>query len=640
MGHAETDLKRRWQRRWGLVLYVALIGAVSYVFGESLELVRIRGGFVFPPWFKLFRVLFYVQFGVFGGACLSLLLFLLPRLYLPLVLRALILGGFFFFTAWLCTWGLTQSAYGIELTGRTVWELFTNPVAFGEMGLGPREFFWIAVASFLFIAVLTAASLVLSSRLGPGTRGRVFALFFVLFLVLHIPVRAYFVFHINRGSYAVLAYDDCAPFPLHSERLLPYVRANRVALPNFESAARTKAYFEFVDTMRMPPIPRRHSIVWISVESLRFDAINERAMPRLFALRDQFQIRLDRNHWSGGNATQFGIFSMLTGLSGAHFGESLRAKRSAPFLELLAENNYRLRVANNYYLKYGGLFRLMPDSAILVDFLARPRDEGDRRMLEMYFQDRESRDSRQPTFDFLSLDATHWPYFYPESHRRFQPDPAVTSSMHVFRSQADLQAIRNRYDNACYFVDEQIALVLGDLKTRGEFENTIVIIVGDHGEEFQERGQITHAAGLNDFQGRTLLWMHFPEPNSEPRKIDSATVHMDIVPTLLQALGFDEDVLYTQGRSLLSELEPRAALPLCEQGFTVPLYRALVTDTHISRWLRTPRTYLFSGVQRRDGANVDNEDWLREARAVTAEAASMYELPPDVAQPPRRFQLR
>jgi hypothetical protein len=189
-------------------------------------------------------------------------------------------------------------------------------------------------------------------------------------------------------------------------------------------------------------------------------------------------------------------------------------------------------------------------------------------------------------------------------------------------------------------VDEQIALVLEDLKRRGEFEKTIVVIVGDHGEEFQERGQITHSAGLNDFQGRTLLWMHFPDPNSEPRQIDSATVHMDVVPTLLQALGFGEDVLYTQGRSLLSELEPRPALPLCEQGFTVPLYRALVTDTYISRWLRTPRSYLFSGVQRRDGANVQGEDWLREARAVTPEASSMYELPPDVAQPPRKFQLR
>lgn len=621
-----------------MVLYLALVAGVSYLFGASLAVVRVRGGFIFPAWFTLFRVLFYVQFGLFGGASLSLLLALLPQARALLALRTLILGAFFFLTGWLCAWGMTQSSYGIELTSRTVIELFTNPVAFGEMGLGSREFAVIAVVSLVFIAALTVASLVLSSRVRAGTRGRVFGIFLALFLILHIPVRAYFVYHINRGSYVLLAYDDCVPLSLRSEYLLPHLRSPRVALPNFENDEQTKRYFEFLDSMRMPTIPRPRNIVWISVESLRFDAINDRATPRLFAMRDQFQIRVDRDHWSGGNATQFGVYSMLTGVSGAHFGESLRAKRRAPFLALLDENKYRLRVGNNHYMKYGRLFRLLPASTIFADFNARPRDEGDRRMVNLYLQDRRERNRDQPTFDLLPFDATHWPYFYPPSHQRFQPDPTVTSSLHVLRSQSDLVGIRNRYANACYFVDEQIAVILDDLKARGDFENTIVVIVGDHGEEFQERGQMTHSAGLNDFQGRTILWIHFPEPNSQPINIDHPTVHMDIVPTLLQALGFTDDVLYTQGRSLFGDPEPRPALTLCEQGFTVPLYRALVTDTYISRWLRTPRKYRFSGVQRRDGANVQGKDWLREARAVTPAAASMYELLPDTAQPPRHFQ--
>ena len=48
---------------------------------------------------------------------------------------------------------------------------------------------------------------------------------------------------------------------------------------------------------------------------------------------------------------------------------------------------------------------------------------------------------------------------------------------------------------------------------------------------------------LNDFQGRTLLWMHLPD--LPPAKISPATptTHLDIVPTLLSALGFTEDIL-------------------------------------------------------------------------------------------------
>lgn len=637
----ESDPNRSLPGRWRSIFYVALITLVAVLFGVSLAVVRIRGGFVFPPWFGTFRILFYVQFGMFGGACLSFLLYFLPRIGAPAAVKVPVFGCFIYLTGWLCAWGLTQSAYGIELTGRTLIELFTNPVAFGEMGLGPREFTLIAIASILFIAALTAAAIALASRIQRKIAFRIFVACLVLFLALHIPVRAYIVHYINRGNYAILVYDDCAPLPLRTERFVPGVRPHRFRLPSFENAGRTKAYFDFMDKLPMPAIPQPRNILWINVESLRADAINERAMPRLFAWRDQFQVRLDKNHWSGGNATQFGIFSMLTGLSGTQFGDSLRAKRSAPFLTLLDENKYRMRVASHIYMKYGGLYRLLPASTTVANFVVRrQRDDRDRRMVELYLEDRRNRDSQTPTFDFLTFDATHWPYFYPPGRGRFQPDPLVTASLHVLRGQTDLNAIRNRYDNACDFVDEHIAMVLEDLKARGEFDNTIVLIAGDHGEEFQERGQITHSAGLNDFQGRTVLWMHFPEPNSQPVNIDRPTVHMDIVPTLLQALGFSEDILYTQGQSLLSEVEPRPALPLCEQGFTVPLYRALVTDTYISRWLRTPRRFLFSGVQRRDGAPVKGRQWLKEARALTPAAAAMYELPPDTSQPPRRFQMR
>ena len=623
------------------MLYIALIILVAGLFGASLAVVRVRGGFVFPQWFSLFRILYYVQFGLFGGAALSFLLYLFIRVRFPMVLRAVLLIPFFYLTGWLFAWGMTQSAYGIELTQETLEELFTNPTAFGQMGLGSREFVLIALASLLFMGGLTTLSVFLSSRIGRRASARTLLVSGILFLALHIPVRAYFVHHINQTNYALLVYDDCAPLPLRSEKLIPGLRAHRFALANFEDEERVDAYFDFMDKMQMPAIPQPRNIVWITIESFRFDAINERVMPRLYAWRDQFQVRLDRNHWSGGNATQFGIFSMLTGLSGTQFSDSLVAKRSSPFLALLAENKYRLRFGSHFYMKYGGLFRLLPASSVFGEFhIPRERDQRDRQMVELFLRDRQTRDAQQPAFDFLTFDATHWPYYYPENNRRFQPDPVVSASLHVLRGETDLTAIRNRYGNACDAVDEQIDLVLQDLKTRGDFENSIVIIVGDHGEEFQERGQITHSAGLNDFQGRTTFWMHLPGPGPAAIDLSRPTVHMDIVPTLLEALGFTEDILYTQGRSILSDTEHRPALALCEQGFKVPLYRALVTDTYISRWLRTPRQYLFSGVQRRDGAKVQKRDWLREAREVTPAASQMYEVTPDTFRPPRRFQPR
>jgi membrane-anchored protein YejM (alkaline phosphatase superfamily) len=258
-------------------------------------------------------------------------------------------------------------------------------------------------------------------------------------------------------------------------------------------------------------------------------------------------------------------------------------------------------------------------------------------MVDHYLEDRSHRGS-PPSFDFLALDATHWPYFFPETDAVFQPISRLTSANHILLSGQDLEPIRNNYRNACHFVDAQISRVMEDLNARGELANTIIVLLGDHGEEFDERGQMTHSAVFNDYQGRTVLWMHLPDlpPNELP--INVPTVHLDVVPTILQSLGYTEDVLYTQGRSLLSPVENRPMLSLCEQGgVAVPLYRALVTANYVSRWRYAPAQYLFSGVQRRDGTPVKGEDWRHEAQALYDDSARMYEILPDTSQPPRKF---
>jgi membrane-anchored protein YejM (alkaline phosphatase superfamily) len=114
----------------------------------------------------------------------------------------------------------------------------------------------------------------------------------------------------------------------------------------------------------MPTIPRRRNLLWINVESFRFDAVDERVMPRLSAYRDRFQIKLDRRHWSGGNATPWGIFSMLTGLSGYQFKDFQWAGMKDPFLVLLSKNGYRLRVANKDHIDAAGLAWLFPAGTV------------------------------------------------------------------------------------------------------------------------------------------------------------------------------------------------------------------------------------------------------------------------------------
>jgi uncharacterized protein len=622
------------------IRYALLLGAITALGTTSAALIRIRSGFAYPPLFDLFRALFFLEHGLFFGALLALLVYFLPRDFLPRFLQATVYFIFFLGFLWNLIWGLVHRAYGIELSFGTVIDLATHWRSIGEVGLSVREFMSILGVALAIAGMLTAASLRLGRGLGQQTRCRAFAILLLAFLVVHLPVRGYCVYQINRNQPAVLAYDDCVALPLRSELLLPGLRNSRFATPDLSSSERTNRYFNVLKILPMPQLPRRPNFLWLNIESFRFDAINEEVMPHLYSYRDRFQIRLQREHWSGGNATQFGVFSMLTGLSGHHLASFQKLGMKAPFLKLLSANGYRLSGGKESYFSFNGLNELLPPEMLLPDIPRRNPAKEDRLTVDNYLQDRQARAAEMPAFDFIPFDATHWPYWFPPEHTRFQPASLMHSSQHFLRSNEAVEEAHNRYRNACHFIDEQIGRLLDDLQSHDGFANTIVIVLGDHGEELQERGQLTHAAVLNDYQGRTSLWMHFPGLPPPPIAVEGPTVHLDIVPTLLSALGLTQDVLYTQGRSLFEPPEHRQILALCENGFRVPLYRALVTDKFISRWSYRPRQYLFSGVQRRDGASVDNEAWLGEVRSHLQEAAEMYEILPDTSQPPRKFNSR
>lgn len=622
-----TGLSAWLQYSAGLIIYGSLLLFI-------LGLIIVRGGFAHPPLFLLFRRLLYVQYAVLGTALLATLLYFGPR-RMHWSVRVLLFALLHLCFVWVLLWSLVNRAFGIELTVGTVAAVLMNRAPISAMGVNSLEFAWAVAASFAAVAALTALSEFAARRYADQIRGRFCVIFIMLFAIVHLPTRAYFAYEISHNNQAALAFDDCLPFPLQTERLWSALNNPRIALPNFESQEATQKYLDHLRTFHMPAIPHGRNIVWINIESLRFDAINEQTMPNVSRYRDRFQIQLSDQHWSSGNATQFAVFAMLTGLSGYHLYDFQRAGANSPFLSLLHENGYRLRVAKKAHIVSAGLLTLLPTGTVITD-IDTHLNGGDVPMVDAYLKDRRAR-TEQPSFDFLAFDATHWPYSFPPEDAVFQPAPPNTSSYHLLRSDRDLEPIRNRYRNACHFVDAQIGRVLDDLRDRGDFDRTVIVLLGDHGEEFQERGQLTHSAVLNDFQGRTVLWMHLPDMPPERLDIGVPTVHTDIVPTILESFGFSADMLYTQGVSLLDPIADRPMLSLCEQGRAIPAYRALVTSTYISRWRYTPAEYLFSGVQRRDGGPVEGDDWLGEVRALYPGTLPLYELLPDVSRPPRAF---
>jgi len=189
---------------WFALYLLALTGIAT----ASAALVRIPGGLTYPRYFDLFRWLFFIEHGLFVGSVFALLFYLLPRFGLPRVWQTVVHVGFYIWFFWLIVWGLTYRIYGIELSFGTVVDLATHWKAIAEAGLRGSEFLLIwAVVIGIGIA-LSVSSLTLAARLTNSTRAICFVILLALFLAVHLPVRAYFVYHINQNQPAALAYDD------------------------------------------------------------------------------------------------------------------------------------------------------------------------------------------------------------------------------------------------------------------------------------------------------------------------------------------------------------------------------------------------------------------------------------------------
>ena len=151
---------------------------------------------------------------------------------------------------------------------------------------------------------------------------------------------------------------------------------------------------------------------------------------------------------------------------------------------------------------------------------------------------------RQPFFAFLHLWDVHYDFAPPppwDSH--FDPgytgthDGAAIEGLEPDLPARDLEHIVALYDGEIRFTDEELGRLFSALKARGLFENTIIVVTADHGEEFFEHGRIGHAITLYDESLRVPLIVHHPRSIAAGRVLDGQVRLMDIAPTILGLAG-------------------------------------------------------------------------------------------------------
>ena len=103
------------------------------------------------------------------------------------------------------------------------------------------------------------------------------------------------------------------------------------------------------------------------------------------------------------------------------------------------------------------------------------------------------------------------------------------------RHAEDYAYVVAQYDGEISQVDAQVARVVATLKEQEMWDNTILLLLSDHGEAFGEGGLYFDHHGLYDAVTRVPLMLH--APGQQPGRIAALVSTEDVLPTLCDLVG-------------------------------------------------------------------------------------------------------
>ena len=293
------------------------------------------------------------------------------------------------------------------------------------------------------------------------------------------------------------------------------------------------------------------NIIVILIDSWRQDALNAQVTPNL----DRFARRAVRftDHHSGGNATRIGVFSLFYSIPGTYWHRMLAEREGPVFISQLLERDYDVRA-----FRSAPLFSPEFDRTVFVDVdHLRLRSDGnnsierDRDATRDFLSFLESRPDRAPFFALLFYDAAHKLDMPRDTEPVFQPSAAEVNYLGL-DAETDPRPMHNRYLNSLHFVDSLIGEVLAGVERRGLLENSVIVITGDHGQEFNDNRRNYWGHGSNFTKFQTNVPMLLYSDALAPTSYSHRTTHFDVVPTLMREyLHCDVPFsTYSVGRSL------------------------------------------------------------------------------------------
>ena len=280
------------------------------------------------------------------------------------------------------------------------------------------------------------------------------------------------------------------------------------------------------------------------------------------------------NAFAAGIPTTPSHTSIFTGLHSithrivAHGSDSIIDPDIPLLPEILRDNGYRTAAVDNLYnvkpwFARGYEYYINPKSKSLHHIRAEEITYEAINWLKAHYN--------EDFFLFLHYWDPHSPYLPPDRYKDifyrgkdpFDPD---NKSMEPARKQipypffkrwhydllgnpTDADYIIAQYDGEIRYVDDSIGELLEYLRSLGIYEDTLIILTSDHGENMTEHNFFFDHQGLYDNTIHIPLIIKI-EDKFRGRKISPLVQNIDIMPTILELLDMEKDIK-TDGQSLI-----------------------------------------------------------------------------------------
>jgi membrane-anchored protein YejM (alkaline phosphatase superfamily) len=340
----------------------------------------------------------------------------------------------------------------------------------------------------------------------------------------------------------------------------------RIAAQYFKFDAKEQAKYSIkkkadlnypIEPLQIDKNTDKFNIFIIASDSVKYSILNEDVTPNIMAFSKDALVF--NHHYSGGNSTRFGIFSLIYGINATYWFSFLNENQRPVIFDVLQKLNYDISIissTNTNWPEFRKTCYVNVQENIEDEFKGSPWKK-DEQSTACFLSHVDSYTKKNSHFNFIFLDAPHG-YSYPETSNKYRAAKGEINYLSISKESAELKTTVKRYKNAVHYNDKLFGKILSKLKEKDMYDNALIIYTSDHGQEFFEQGNFGHNTSFSKGQIHIPLMIKLPKSlknsNLGEHINDSLTSHQDIVPSILTLLGVKNNVSkYSNGKNFFSQ---------------------------------------------------------------------------------------